>query len=86
LDEASGVTAWTLHHLRRTLATNLAALNMPPHVTERLLNHASGTISGVATIYNRHGYMQEMREAISKWEVFIAQLLAAEKAIKSLAA
>jgi integrase len=87
LDEGSGVANWTLHDLRRTFATNLAALNVPPHVTERLLNHASGTISGVAAIYNRHAYMDEMREAIAKWEAFLALLLAAQKtAVEPLAA
>ena len=51
LDQLSGVHDWTLHDLRRTFATNLAALAVPPHITERLLNHATGTISGVAAIY-----------------------------------
>jgi hypothetical protein len=54
--------------LRRTFATNLAALGTPIHVTEKLLNHISGTVSGVAAIYNRHAYMDEMRAAIASWE------------------
>ena len=37
-----GVAAWTLHDLRRTFATNLAALGTPIHVTEKLLTHLSG--------------------------------------------
>ncbi len=57
----SPVAPWTLHDLRRTFATNLAALGTPIHVTEKLLNHVSGTLSGVAAIYNRHTYMDEMR-------------------------
>lgn len=73
-----GVEPWTLHDLRRTFATNLAALNIPPHITERLLNHASGTISGVAAIYNRHAYIDEMRAAVAAWEARLAQLLAAD--------
>jgi integrase len=79
LDKASGVDHWTLHDLRRTFATNLAALNVPPHVTERLLNHASGTISGVAAIYNRHAYMDEMREALAKWDAFLISALMTDK-------
>ncbi len=74
-DEASGITDWTLHDLRRTFATNLAALGVAPHVTERLLNHVSGTISGVAAIYNRHAYMEEMREAVRRWEEHLDGLL-----------
>jgi hypothetical protein len=65
-----------LHDLRRTFATNLAALNVPPHVIERLLNHKFGSIqnqtdsivSAVAEIYNRHLYLDEMRAAIERWE------------------
>jgi integrase len=70
------VTPWTLHDLRRTFATNLAALGIAPHVVERLLNHASGTISGIAAIYNRFQYMDEMRAAIALWEERLVSLLA----------
>lgn len=66
---------WTLHDLRRTFATNLAALTVAPHVVEKLLNHRSGTISGVAAIYNRFQYMEEMRVAIAAWETRLASLL-----------
>ena len=40
------IQPWTLHDLRRTFATNLAALGVPPHITERLLNHAVGRGGG----------------------------------------
>jgi integrase len=72
-----GVPEWTLHDLRRTFATNLAGLDVPPHVVERLLNHASGTISGVAAIYNRFSYADEMRDAMKRWEERLTALLAA---------
>jgi integrase len=75
LDKASGVKDWTLHDLRRTFATKMAALGVPIHVIERLLNHVSGTVSGVAAIYNRHSYMAEMREAVSLYDAFITKLL-----------
>jgi hypothetical protein len=35
-----------------------------PHDIEKILNHVTGTISGVAAIYNRFKYQDEMREAI----------------------
>jgi integrase len=69
-----GVAPWTLHDLRRTFATNLAALGTPIHVTEKLLNHVSGTVSGVAAVYNRHSYMGEMRAAIDNWEKRLAEI------------
>jgi integrase len=72
------IAPWTFHDLRRTFTTNLAGLEVAPHVIERLLNHASGTISGVAAIYNRHAYLPEMREALEKWERRLAVLLERE--------
>jgi integrase len=71
----SPVAHWTLHDLRRTFATNMASLNVPPHITEKLLNHVSGTISGVAAIYNRHAYQEEMRAAMQLWENKLTSLL-----------
>ena len=62
--------------MRRTFATNLAALGTPIHVTEKLLNHVSGTVSGVAAVYNRHAYMDEMRAAIDAWEKRLSVILA----------
>ena len=54
LDKLCGVAGWTLHDLRRTFATILAALGTPIHVTERFLNHVSGTHSGIVAVYQRH--------------------------------
>jgi len=69
------VQPFTLHDLRRTFATNLAHLGVAPHIVERLLNHSSGTISGVAAIYNRFNYMDEMRDAIRLYERHLASLI-----------
>lgn len=74
-DEGCQIAHWTLHDLRRTFATNLAALDVQPHVVERLLNHSSGTISGVAKIYNRYRYVDEMRAAMKRWEDRLQSLL-----------
>lgn len=74
-DRLCPIAPWTLHDLRRTFATNLAGLDTPPHVLERILNHSAGTISGVAAIYNRFRYMDEMRQAIAAWEAKLALLI-----------
>ncbi len=76
IDEASGVDDWRLHDLRRTVATGMARLKVPPHVVEKVLNHSSGTFSGVAGVYNRFGYVDEMREALELWETHLLRLLA----------
>jgi integrase len=66
-DDLSGVRQWRLHDLRRTAASGMARLSIAPHVVEKVLNHASGTISGVAAVYNRHGYTDEKRAALNTW-------------------
>ncbi|MER2196078.1 tyrosine-type recombinase/integrase [Methylobacterium brachiatum] len=65
-------TPWRLHDLRRTCATQLARLRVPPYVIEAVLNHISGTKAGVAGIYNRHLYDIEKREALNLWAKHIA--------------
>lgn len=71
------VPDYTLHDLRRTFSSTHAMLGTPIHVTEKLLNHVSGTVSGVAAIYNRHSYMDEMHAAIADYEAHLAKLVAA---------
>lgn len=71
----TGLEHFTLHDLRRTFSTIHAKMGTPIHVTEKLLNHVSGTISGVAAVYNRHSYMEEMREAVARYDEYIAKLL-----------
>jgi integrase len=73
LDEASGVTGWVLHDLRRTYASNHARIGTPIHIIERLLNQITGSISGVAAIYNRHSYADECRTAQENYEQFFVE-------------
>jgi len=67
-DQTCQVSDWTLHDLRRTAATGMAELGVAPHVVERVLNHSSGTFAGVAGVYNRFSYVDEMRAALELWE------------------
>jgi len=57
----------TLHDLRRTAASGMAGLGIAPHVVEAVLNHKSGTIRGVAAVYNRYNYAAEKRAALDAW-------------------
>ena len=67
----SETAEWRLHDLRRTAASGMARAGIAPHVVEKVLNHISGTISGVAAVYNRYGYDAERREALDKWGSFL---------------
>ena len=56
---------WRLHDIRRTAATKMAGLNISPHVVEAVLAHRTGTVSGVASVYNRFEYSDEKRAALA---------------------
>ncbi|MCY4498647.1 MAG: tyrosine-type recombinase/integrase [Rhodospirillaceae bacterium] len=69
------VEPWTLHDLRRTFATKHAELGTPIHVTEKLLNHISGSHSGVVAVYQRHTWLPEMREAVERYDTYLSELV-----------
>jgi integrase len=75
LDQLSGVTGWRLHDLRRTCVSGMARLGVAPHVADKILNHQSGTISGVAAVYQRHEFLAERRAALDLWGAHVAELL-----------
>ena len=75
LDRLSGVYAWRLHDLRRTCVSGMARLGVAPHVADKILNHQSGTISGVAAVYQRHEFLAERKEALERWAAHVAFLL-----------
>src|SRR5262249_44147813 len=75
LDQRCGVEDWTIHDLRRSVATGMADLGVAPHVIEHILNHQSGHRSGVAGIYNRSSYERETRIALALWEDHIRALI-----------
>jgi integrase len=75
LDQHSGVTGWTIHDIRRTVATGMADIGILPHVIEQVLNHQSGAKSGVAGIYNRSTYANEKLQAVNRWAEHLLALV-----------
>lgn len=73
-DKGLKLAPYRLHDLRRTFSSNMAMLGTPLHVTERILNHKLGTISGVSAIYNRYTYMEEMKHAMHTYENHLRSL------------
>jgi integrase len=67
--------SWTLHDLRRTFASGCAKLGIAVHVVEAALNHKSGSIRGIAAVYNRYSYDTEKRAALETWSRFVEQLV-----------
>jgi integrase len=69
---------WTLHDIRRTVATRMGELGVLPHVVEAVLNHVSGSKAGVAGTYNRALYEPEKRDALERWATHIDCLTRAD--------
>ena len=59
-----GLVHFTLHDLRRTARTHLAALGVRREVAERCLGHK---LRGVEGTYDRHDYFKERRAALAQW-------------------
>ena len=66
---------WRLHDLRRTVVSGMASLKVAPHVADKILNHKSGAISGVAAVYQRHEFLEDRKIALTIWANHVAQLL-----------
>jgi integrase len=58
----------TPHDLRRTVASQMAAMGIPENIVARVLNHSSEiakTITGA--VYIRHSFAAEKRHALNAW-------------------
>jgi integrase len=74
LDRKLDLLEWHLHDLRRTAATHLGELGVQPHHIEAILNHYSGHRSGVAGVYQRAKYTDEMRAGLQRWGDHLEQI------------
>lgn len=76
--EAHPLAPWVAHDFRRAFSSGLARMGMPLQVAERCLSHASGSLQGVAGIYNVHSYEDEMRAAWIAWADHLVAIAAAD--------
>ena len=78
VEDARGASLvpWSVHDLRRTVATGLQRLGVRLEVTEAVLNHISGSRAGIAGVYQRHDWAAEKRAALDAWAAHV--LAAAE--------
>ena len=67
------IEPFTVHDLRRTVETNLAAAAVPAEIRDRVLNHAPRGTG--ARHYNVHDYAGEKRIALETWERRLQSLL-----------
>ena len=65
--EAQAMAPWRLHDIRRTGATGLQRLGFRLEVIEATLGHTAGSRAGVAGVYQRHKFANEVRQALDAW-------------------
>ena len=68
---ATALAPWSVHDLRRTVATGLQRLGVRLEVTEAVLNHISGSRGGIAGVYQRHDWAAEKRAALDAWAAHV---------------
>lgn len=79
-DVGDQLSPWVLHDLRRSMATGCARLGVAPQVVEAILNHKSGTIRGVAAVYNRYDHATEKRVALELWARHVEAIVSGKPA------
>jgi integrase len=75
-DALCGFSDWTLHDLRRTVASGMARLGVALPVIEKVLNHASGSFAGIVGVYQRHDFAGEKKAALNRWGAHVADITA----------
>ena len=73
---------WTLHDIRRTVATRLQAWTDPLTI-EDLLGHTTGMRGGMAGVYNRAETLARQRPALREWSVLLGTLEDSHKLLAS---
>lgn len=69
-----GDEGWTLHDIRRTVATRMHKAKVHPLVIEDLLGHVTGVRGGVAGVYNQAETLEDQRLGLADWAAKLASL------------
>jgi integrase len=79
LMESTG-SRWTLHDIRRTVATGMQRIGIRMEVAEKVLNHTSGSFGGIVGVYQRHDFAKEKRAALDVWAREVERLVGGQTA------
>jgi len=76
IEEANGapILQWGLHDLRRSGVSVMPRLGVDVVTADRILNHKSGTLKGVAAVYQRHTFEPEMKKALEAWASHLTKI------------
>ena len=65
VQKESKIADFTFHALRHTLKTRLGELGVPPHIKDKVLDHAPPRSAGEG--YDHYDYLPEQRKALEAW-------------------
>jgi integrase len=77
--ETGPAERWTLHDLRRTMATGLQRLGTRLEVTEAIVNHIGGSRGGLVGVYQRHDFKEEKRHALDAWAAEVERIVTTQE-------
>jgi integrase len=78
-----GFKDWTLHDIRRTVATELDRMGVAPNIREAILGHAPDKLTRT---YSKHVPLLEMRQALQKWSDRLEEIIATAPAVATFQA
>ena len=70
--ELMEVESFTPRDLRRTARSYFPALGISQEVARKIMNHS---LEGIDRVYDRHDYMDEMRDALNNFSTYIASIV-----------
>jgi integrase len=73
--QATRIRDLQMRDIRRTVATDLGRLKVPPVTISRVLDHTIQGIGQVTHVYAKYDFLEEKRDALELWGRYIATLL-----------
>jgi integrase len=81
LDRHMGDTPhWTLHDIRRTVASDMAKIGIALPVIEKIMAHRKGSFAGIVSVYQKYSFAPEMADALQRWADHVEQLVTGKSA------
>lgn len=71
-DSRCGFTDWTIHDIRRSVATNMGFLGVPQPIIDRVLNHKK--LKGSAAVYQLYEYLADKDDALRAWQAHLKKI------------
>ena len=74
-ENVAALPHWRLHDLRRTVATHMEELGVPPHVVGSVLNHDPKGYKGITSVYTRGALIAHRQKALSVWAHYLSGIV-----------